>query len=102
MEELIRFTLEDARTLSSAGEEGTVCCNPPYGERMLQQKEAGELYRAFGRVMEKQPGWSVYVISSHPDFERCYGRKAARRRRLYNGMIPCQLYMYPASPPGRK
>ena len=102
VEELIRFTLEDARTLSSAGEEGTVCCNPPYGERMLQQKEAGELYRAFGRVMEKQPGWSVYVISSHPDFERCYGRKAARRRRLYNGMIPCQLYMYPASPPGRK
>ena len=40
------------------------------------------------------PAWKVYVISSHPNFEQCYGRPAAKRRRLYNGMIPCQLYMY--------
>ena len=94
VEDTIRFSVADARAFALPTEDGTLCCNPPYGERMLEQKEAGELYRAFGLAMARCPGWKVYVLSSHADFERCYGRPASKRRRLYNGMIPCQLYMY--------
>ena len=69
--------------------------NPPYGERLLEREEAGELYRAFGRAMDKLPdSWKVYVLSSHPDFERCYGKFADKKRKLYNGMLKCDLFMY--------
>ena len=58
-------------------------------------KEAGELYKAFGKAMDKLPDtWRVYVLSSHPDFERCYGRFADKKRKLYNGMLKCDLFMY--------
>jgi len=69
-------------------------CNPPYGERILDIKEAEELYRALGRLCEPAPGRSFNIISPHDEFESLFGRKADRRRKLYNGMIKCQLYMY--------
>ena len=49
----------------------------------------------FGKAMDKLPDtWRVYVLSSHPDFERCYGRFADKKRKLYNGMLKCDLFMY--------
>ena len=69
-------------------------CNPPYGERILDIKEAEELYRALGKLCEPAPGRSFNIISPHDEFESLFGRKADRRRKLYNGMIKCQLYMY--------
>ena len=61
----------------------------------LEREEAGELYKAFGKAMDKLPDtWRVYVLSSHPDFERCYGRFADKKRKLYNGMLKCDLFMY--------
>ena len=69
--------------------------NRPYGERLLEQKEAEELYRAFGRAVDKLPEtWRVYVLSSHTEFERCFGRTADKKRKLYNGMLKCDLFMY--------
>ena len=51
--------------------------------------------KAFGKAMDKLPDtWRVYVLSSHPDFERCYGRFADKKRKLYNGMLKCDLFMY--------
>jgi len=94
VEDVISFSVADARRFAPVGERGILCANPPYGERLLEKKEAAQLYKDFGRAMALHPGWKVYVISSHPNFEQCYGRAAAKRRRLYNGMIPCQLYMY--------
>ena len=74
---------------------GRIVTNPPYGERLLEREEAGELYKAFGKAMDKLPDtWRVYVLSSHPDFERCYGRFADKKRKLYNGMLKCDLFMY--------
>ena len=69
-------------------------CNPPYGERILDIKEAEELYRALGRLCEPAEGRSFNIISPHDEFESLFGRKADRRRKLYNGMIKCQLHMY--------
>lgn len=69
-------------------------CNPPYGERMLDQKQSEELYRTMGRVFEPAEGRSYYIISPHEQFEHLFGRQASRRRKLYNGMLKCQLYMF--------
>lgn len=76
------------------GEYGCVICNPPYGERLLDLREAEELYRAMGNAFIPRHGWSYSVISPDETFEKCFGRKASRRRKLYNGMIRCQYYMY--------
>ncbi|MEA5051160.1 MAG: class I SAM-dependent RNA methyltransferase [Oscillospiraceae bacterium] len=89
----VRFEVADARrTVFSPNE--TVMANPPYGERLMDEKEAAALYAAFGENIFAQRCRGLYVISSHPEFERCIGRKAVRRRKLYNGMLPCQLFMY--------
>lgn len=76
------------------GEYGCVICNPPYGERLLDPHQAEELTRTMGRVFERRHGWSYSVISPDETFEESFGRKADRRRKLYNGMIRCQLYQY--------
>lgn len=71
-----------------------VICNPPYGERLLELREAEEIYRIMGKVLGKGGGKQSYVISPHEQFESFYGTNAKKRRKLYNGMIKCQLYMY--------
>jgi len=75
-------------------ERGVIVTNPPYGERILEAKEAEELYRGFGRALGAHPGWQLYLLSSHTEFERCFGRPADKKRKLYNGMIKCDLFMY--------
>ena len=71
-----------------------ILANPPYGERLSSPKEAEELMRGFGRQLQDKTYKGLYVISSLPDFERLFGTTAKRRRKLYNGMLPCQLFMY--------
>ena len=73
---------------------GTVICNPPYGERLMEIKEAEAIYRTMGQVFPRERGWSYSIISPSEDFEKLFGRKADKRRKLYNGMIKCQYYMY--------
>ena len=75
-------------------ERGTLICNPPYGERMLDIEQANTLYRDMGRVFERRHGWSYSIITPCDTFEQEFGRKADKRRKLYNGMIKCQLFMY--------
>ena len=84
----------DLRRFAPEGESGTVLCNPPYGERLLDIRQAEELYRTMGKVFVRKPGWSYAIISPHEDFEKLFGRPADKRRKLYNGMLKCQLYMY--------
>ncbi len=91
----IRFFEADARKISKEeGRRGTVACNPPYGERMMSLGEAEALYRDIGRVFEKLSPWQIYVLTSAENFERLYGRRADKVRKLYNGMIPCRLYQF--------
>ena len=75
-------------------ERGTLICNPPYGERLLDIKQAAELYKIMGKRFAPARGRSYYIISPSEEFETDFGRKADKRRKLYNGMIKCQLYMY--------
>ena len=69
-------------------------CNPPYGERLLDVKAAEELYKTMGKVFVPKTGWSYAIISPHEQFETLFGRPADKRRKLYNGMLKCQLFMY--------
>ncbi len=90
----VSATLADIRDFKPEGESGTVLCNPPYGERLLDVKAAEELYRIMGQVFVPKAGWNYAIISPHEEFETLFGRKADKRRKLYNGMLKCQLYMY--------
>uniref|UniRef100_UPI003FF11B68 THUMP domain-containing class I SAM-dependent RNA methyltransferase n=1 Tax=Candidatus Fimivicinus sp. TaxID=3056640 RepID=UPI003FF11B68 len=84
----------DLKNFSPVTEKGTLICNPPYGERMLDLQQANELYRMMGEKFDRKRGWSYYIISPSEQFESLFGRRADKRRKLYNGMIKCQLYMY--------
>lgn len=84
----------DVRTIQKPHRRGTIVCNPPYGERLMTQEEAESLYRDMGRNFESFSPWQIYVITSHPAFERFYGQKADKVKRLYNGMIPCSFYQF--------
>ncbi|NLB35892.1 MAG: class I SAM-dependent RNA methyltransferase [Clostridiales bacterium] len=90
----IKFFTADIKDFKPQTEKGTLICNPPYGERLLDIQQARGLSSAMGRVFEKRKGWSYSIISASETFEEDFGRKADKRRKLYNGMIKCQVYMY--------
>ena len=90
----ITFEKRDISDFSKQTDKGTVITNPPYGERMLDVKQAEEIYKVMGERFTPQKGWSYTIISPDDDFERCFGSKADKRRKLYNGMLKCQVYMY--------
>ncbi len=90
----VRATQRDLRDFEPQGDSGVVLCNPPYGERLLDVEAARALYRTMGKVFIPKKGWSYAIISPDETFETSFGRKADKRRKLYNGMLKCQLYIY--------
>ncbi len=94
VEEVIGFRQADACAFHPAEETGIVVTNPPYGERLLEKKEAEALYRSFGAVARSLPGWQFYILSAHTEFERAFGRPADKKRKLYNGRLRCDLFQY--------
>ena len=90
----ITFKDGDATKLPLPTDSGIMVCNPPYGQRMLEQQSAQRLYAAFGRHVKFADGWKKYIITSEPEFEHYFGRRANKKRKLYNGMIKCDYYMY--------
>ena len=90
----VRFEVADATKFDRKTERGVIVTNPPYGERIMEKEEAERLYRAFGAAWAKTENWQLYLLSSHTEFERCFGRQADKKRKLYNGMIKCDLFMY--------
>lgn len=95
VEDLVRFEVADAARFHRDEPAGRVVTNPPYGERLMEKSQAEELYRAFGGAWRTMPaGWRLALLSSHTEFERTFGRAADKRRKLYNGMIKCDLFMY--------
>ena len=92
--DVVRFEQADATTFHRQTERGILVTNPPYGERIMEKQEAEALYRGFGRAYAQSRNWQLYLLSSHTEFERCFGRPADKKRKLYNGMIKCDLFMY--------
>ncbi len=92
--DITAFEAADACGFSRQTSGGVIVTNPPYGERIMQKEEAEALYRAFGRAYKELQGWKLYLLSSHTEFERTFGKVADKKRKLYNGMIKCDLFMY--------
>ena len=94
VENVVKFQDGDATKMDLPAQSGVIICNPPYGQRMLEQKTAQQLYAALGRHLRYADGWKKYIITSEPEFEHYFGRRADKKRKLYNGMIKCDYYMY--------
>ena len=92
--DIVRFERADARSFAPGSERGVVITNPPYGERVMERSEAERLYKEFGAATKTLPDWKLFLLSSHTEFERSFGKKATKKRKLYNGMIKCDLFMY--------
>ena len=90
----VEFKDGDATKMSLPTDSGILICNPPYGQRMMEQQSAQRLYAALGRHLKFADGWKKYIITSEPEFEHYFGRRADKKRKLYNGMIKCDYYMF--------
>ncbi len=94
---LVSFGVGDVRSFKSPleGARGTIVSNPPYGERMSDRQSAEKLYGDMGRAFKTEvPDWQIYILTCNEMFERCFGRRADKARKLYNGMIPCTYYQF--------
>ena len=86
VDDVVQFEVDDARTFHWGGLYGRVVTNPPYGERIMERREAEELYRVFGTAWDKLPeGWKLYLLSSHTEFERTFGKKADKSASCTTG-----------------
>lgn len=91
---MVNWRVAPVQSLDERRTGGVLCCNPPYGERLLEKKDAEKLYREMHGIFSRLDGWSVNIIASHPEFERIYGQRADKRRKLSNGGMVCTLYRY--------
>ncbi len=94
LEDDIEFFMKDMRDVDLKDEYGVVITNPPYGERMGEVEEINQLYKDFGEKFKELPTWSVYAITSNRNFEGLFGKKADRRRKLYNGRIETTYFQF--------
>lgn len=102
VEEYIAFQKLPVQEFSSKKKYGCIICNPPYGERIGEAKQVENLYKDMGSVFSKLDSWSVFVITSHDEFQKLYGKRADKNRKLYNGRILCYYYQYFGPLPPRK
>lgn len=101
VEKDIHFQRLPMAEISSRYKYGFIICNPPYGERLGEAADVEKLYRQMGTVFKGFDTWSHYVLTSHPQFEKLFGRRADKKRKLYNGKIMCNYYQFFGPPPPR-
>lgn len=94
VEDCMEIGPADALKMDYPKEKGVIITNPPYGQRMLDIQRARQLYSGLGAKLAGNDSMKAYIITSDDDFEKYFGRKADKKRKLYNGMIKCNLYMY--------
>lgn len=90
----IVFSVADVKNFNTDLKFGTIVTNPPYGERVYDKREAEECYKSLGEAFRKLDGWSAFVITSANGFEKAFGKKADRERKLYNSNRECRYYYY--------
>ncbi|GAA4720397.1 THUMP domain-containing class I SAM-dependent RNA methyltransferase [Brevibacillus fulvus] len=101
VEEQIHFQRMDVADMRSKRKYGYIICNPPYGERLGERREVEKLYHEMGQVFSALDTWSYYVITSDEEFERHFGRRASKKRKLYNGNIKVDYYQFYGPKPPR-
>lgn len=94
LEDDIEFFMKDMRDVDLKNDYGVVISNPPYGERIGEKNEIQELYTDLGAKFRELDTWSVYIITSEESFEKLYGKRADKKRKLYNGKIKVDYYQY--------
>lgn len=92
--DLIKWKQMQASDLTIHEPNGYLIGNPPYGERLSDKEEVKNLYADLGETMAQHPSWSVYILTSYPQFEEVYGKKATKKRKLFNGFIETNYYQY--------
>jgi len=90
----IHFEAKDFVAFPTHRDAGVLICNPPYGERLGEEEEVRQLYRDMGELLRPLEDWSLYILTGAEGFEREFGKKADRRRKLYNARIACTYYQY--------
>lgn len=102
VDDCITFEVKPSQEITLPGKYGVLISNPPYGERIGELKEVENMYRALGATMQSDTTWSAYVITSMEYFESLFGRKADRKRKLFNGRIKTDYYQFEGPRPPRK
>ena len=92
--DIVTFKDGDATKMPLPTDSGIIVCNPPYGERMMEQNSAQRLYSALGRHLKFANNWKQFIITSEPEFEHYFGRRSDKKRKFYNGKIQCNYYMF--------
>jgi len=92
--DLIAFQKLSVEEFRSRIKYGYIICNPPYGERLSEEAEVKQLYKTMGEIYAQLDMWSFFILTAHAGFQQSFGKKAARNRKLYNGMLQCYLYEY--------
>lgn len=102
VDDCIHFQTQDVSSLASSKKYGTIVCNPPYGERLNEKEEVEKLYEIMGKTFNQLDTWSYFVITSYEEFEKHFGKKADKNRKLFNGRIQCYYYQYIGPKPPKK
>lgn len=92
--DVIKVVNKPVAEMTLDSEYGVLVSNPPYGERIGEAKAVETAYADLGRLLKKNPTWSAFVLTSNKGFERFYGERADKKRKLFNGRIECDLYQY--------
>ncbi|CAM5181780.1 Putative N6-adenine-specific DNA methylase OS=Ureibacillus acetophenoni OX=614649 GN=SAMN05877842_103285 PE=4 SV=1 [Ureibacillus acetophenoni] len=92
--DLIQFKQMQATDFTTKLTDGVIISNPPYGERIGEKETIEQVIKNLGLVMKNYPTWSVYMLSSMENFEELYGKKATKKRKLFNGFIRTDLYQF--------
>ncbi len=92
--EILTFKQMQVKDITTRDEYGIIVGNPPYGERIGDLNEVEQMYRDMGKAFKNLPTWSVYMLTSHPDFEKLYGKQATKKRKLFNGFIRTDYFQF--------
>lgn len=92
--DLVNWKQMQVSDLTIHSNNGYIVGNPPYGQRLNDQESVEKIYQSLGSIMKNHPSWSVYILTAYEEFEKAYGEKATKKRKLFNGFIQTNYYQY--------